>query len=350
MVKRLRLERRCSPPAVRSPASLAARLAAIVWRRALRRRSAGVGESDARPRPDARRRSPTDRSVAELVFDVSERTSSLIREEIELAKAEVTEKVGKLLRGSVVGIAAGTFAFLALILVMEGIAWLLNEEVFDGKTWPGFFVEAAVFLLIAAAAGCFAYRSVQAGAPPVPEQAIEEAKLTKTMLEGEESAAETPDERRSTSPTRPSDGRACPAARRPRSAATSTLQRQQLGRSVEALRGRVTELTDWRRQVREHRTQLIVGAAVVGFADRRPDDAAPPQLALSSSTDSVDTLPMPSRPGPTWAPRTAPISETKAGSQPKISRPSSIRAAAVSSSWMCWTTQPSAPDSWRWRA
>ncbi|MEX0972817.1 MAG: DUF3618 domain-containing protein [Solirubrobacterales bacterium] len=44
------------------------------------------------------------------------------------------------------------------------------------------------------------------------------------------------------------------------------LQRQDLGRSVESLRGRVTELTDWRRQVREHRSQLIVGAAVAGFA------------------------------------------------------------------------------------
>jgi hypothetical protein len=43
-------------------------------------------------------------------------------------------------------------------------------------------------------------------------------------------------------------------------------QRQDLGRSVEALRGRVAELTDWRRQVREHRSQLIVGAAIAGFA------------------------------------------------------------------------------------
>lgn len=43
-------------------------------------------------------------------------------------------------------------------------------------------------------------------------------------------------------------------------------QRHQLGGSVEALRGRVTELTDWRRQVEEHRSQLIMGAAVVGFA------------------------------------------------------------------------------------
>ena len=84
-----------------------------------------------------------------------------------------------------VGIAAGIFAFLALILVMEGIAWLLNEEVFDGKAWPGFFIEAAVFLLVAAAAGYIAYRSVKAGAPPVPEQAIEEAKQIKSTLEGE---------------------------------------------------------------------------------------------------------------------------------------------------------------------
>ena len=125
---------------------------------------------------------PEDRSVAELVFDVSERASSLVREEIELAKTEIGEKVGKILRGSVVGVAAGTFAFLALILIMEGVAWLLNEELFDGKTWPGFFIEAAMFLLIAGLAGLFAYRSVQAGAPPLPEQAIEEAKQIRSTL------------------------------------------------------------------------------------------------------------------------------------------------------------------------
>ena len=124
-----------------------------------------------------------ERSVSDLVFDVAEKSSTLVREEIELAKTEVSEKVGSLLRGSAVGLAAGIFAFLALILVMEGIAWLLAEEVFDGNVWPGFFVEAGVFLLIAAAAGFAAYRAVQAGSPPVPAQAIEEAKLTKATLE-----------------------------------------------------------------------------------------------------------------------------------------------------------------------
>ena len=44
------------------------------------------------------------------------------------------------------------------------------------------------------------------------------------------------------------------------------LQRRDLGTSVELLRGRVAELTDWRRQVQAHRSQLIAGAAVAGFA------------------------------------------------------------------------------------
>jgi len=130
---------------------------------------------------------PEERSIADLVVEVSENASTLVREEIELAKAEVSEKVGKILRGSAIGIAAGVFAFLALILIMHGIAWVLAEELFDGKAWPGFFVEAAVFLLIAALAGYIASRALKAGAPPLPEQAIEEARLTKEMLEKEAS-------------------------------------------------------------------------------------------------------------------------------------------------------------------
>jgi Putative Actinobacterial Holin-X, holin superfamily III len=130
---------------------------------------------------------PEERSLADLVVDVSEHASTLVREEIELAKAEVSAKVSKLAKGSVVGIAAGTFAFLALILILHGIAWLLGEEVFSGNIWAGYFVTAGIFLLIAALAGLIAYRAVKAGSPPVPEQAIEEAKLTKEMLERETS-------------------------------------------------------------------------------------------------------------------------------------------------------------------
>jgi uncharacterized membrane protein YqjE len=134
------------------------------------------------PRPD-----PTDKSVGELVVEVSEKTSLLIREEIQLAKAEISEKVNKLVRGSVVGIVAGVFAFLALILLMHAFAWLLNDLLFDDSIWAGFLVEAGLFLAVAGGAGYFAYRSVQSGAPPVPEMAIEEARRTRAALEKGES-------------------------------------------------------------------------------------------------------------------------------------------------------------------
>jgi uncharacterized membrane protein YqjE len=124
-----------------------------------------------------------DRSVGELVLDVSERVSILIREEIELAKTEVREKVTKLVQGSVVGIAAGVFALMGLAMFMHGIAWLLNDLFFSGDLWAGFLIEAVFWFLVAAGAGLFAYRAVQAGAPPTPDLAIEEARRTKETLE-----------------------------------------------------------------------------------------------------------------------------------------------------------------------
>jgi uncharacterized membrane protein YqjE len=125
------------------------------------------------------------RSVPELVVDISEKTSYLIREEIELAKAEISEKVNKLIRGSVAGIAAGVFVLMALAMLMHGIAWLLNDLFFEDDVWVGFMVEALFWLLVAAGAGLFAYRSVRAGAPPTPELAIEEARRTKQAFESE---------------------------------------------------------------------------------------------------------------------------------------------------------------------
>ena len=124
-----------------------------------------------------------DRSVGELVLDVSERVSILIREEIELAKTEVREKVSKLVQGSVVGIAAGVFALMGLAMLMHGIAWLLNDLFFSSNVWAGFLIEAAFWFVVAAVAGLFAFRAVQAGAPPTPDLAIEEARRTKETLE-----------------------------------------------------------------------------------------------------------------------------------------------------------------------
>ncbi len=124
-----------------------------------------------------------DRTVGELVLDVSERVSILLREEIELAKTEIREKVAKLLQGSAVGIAAGVFALMGLAMLMHGIAWLLNDLFFSDHVWVGFMIEALFWFCVAVGAGFFAYRSVQAGSPPTPDLAIEEARRTKETLE-----------------------------------------------------------------------------------------------------------------------------------------------------------------------
>jgi uncharacterized membrane protein YqjE len=128
---------------------------------------------------------PEEMTVGELVFEVSDRASILVREEIELAKTEVTEKVNRLLRGSVVAVVAGIFVLLALMMAMHGVAWVLNDKVFD-NFWTGFFVEAGFFLLIAAAGGLYAYRSFKRGAPPTPDMAIEEAKEIRSTFNGGE--------------------------------------------------------------------------------------------------------------------------------------------------------------------
>ena len=131
-------------------------------------------------------RPPADKTVGELVFEVTEQTSNLIREEIELAKTEVTEKVETLVKGSVVGIAAGVFAFLALILLMHAFALGLNS-LFNFQPWVGYLIEGLIFIAIAAGAGLFAYRSFEKTGAPVPSEAIEEAQKTRAVLtSGEE--------------------------------------------------------------------------------------------------------------------------------------------------------------------
>jgi uncharacterized membrane protein YqjE len=124
-----------------------------------------------------------DRKVGELVIDVTERVTILVREEIALAKAELTEKVTNIGRGAVVGIAAGVFVLMALAMIMHAVAWLINDIFgFESAVWAGFAIEAVLLLLIAAGAGWFAYKSVMKGTPPTPEMAIEEMKETKATL------------------------------------------------------------------------------------------------------------------------------------------------------------------------
>lgn len=118
-----------------------------------------------------------DPSIAGAVAEISERAVSLIQEEIELAKAEISEKFSKLLKGTVVIAVASVFIFWAIAIILFGFAYLVH---FEG-TWPadqffwGFFIVGAILLVIAAIAGFIAYRFFKAGSPPVPTMAIDEA-------------------------------------------------------------------------------------------------------------------------------------------------------------------------------
>jgi uncharacterized membrane protein YqjE len=129
-------------------------------------------------------------NIATAITDVSERVALLVHEEVELAKAEVTEKAAKLARGAVVAVAAGIFVVTALFFVLIGLAWLLYYELPIGNDFTyfwGFFAMALILLVLGALAGLVAAKVVKKSAPPMPTMAIEEARLIReTMGSGSE--------------------------------------------------------------------------------------------------------------------------------------------------------------------
>ena len=126
----------------------------------------------------------TTQNIAQAIQEVSDRAQLLVREEIELAKVEVTEKVTKLIKGAVVAIAAGIFAVFGLVYLMHGFAWLAWYELFpDNQFFWGFFVVAAILFLLGALGGYIAARALKSGAPPTPVMAIDEAKLIKETVQ-----------------------------------------------------------------------------------------------------------------------------------------------------------------------
>jgi uncharacterized membrane protein YqjE len=126
-----------------------------------------------------------EKTLGDVVTEVSQKASLLVREEIELAKAEVLEKVGKLAKGAGVGAAAGVFAIFGITMLFHTLAWLLYD-IFDfNAVWPAFLIVTVFLFLLAAIAGLIAARLFKRGAPPTPDMAIEEAKRTRAELEAQ---------------------------------------------------------------------------------------------------------------------------------------------------------------------
>jgi fatty acid desaturase len=124
-------------------------------------------------------------SLAAAVTEVSDRLSVLVREEVELAKLEMTTKVTGIARGAAAVAAGAVFGVFALIFVLLTIAWGINSA--TTSVWYGFAVVMVLLLALTAGTFLFAWRKLRVGAP-TPQMAIDEAKkITATVKSGAES-------------------------------------------------------------------------------------------------------------------------------------------------------------------
>jgi uncharacterized membrane protein YqjE len=126
-----------------------------------------------------------DPDITASVQEIAEKAQLLVREEIELAKAEVTAKATKLIKGAVVGIAAGVFALMGLFILLHGFAWLAYYviPVPDTAFFWGFFLVAGLLFALGGLAGFLAAKAIKAGAPPKPQMAIDEAQRIKQTVQ-----------------------------------------------------------------------------------------------------------------------------------------------------------------------
>jgi MFS family permease len=122
---------------------------------------------------DEQRTQLEDRPVAELVRQLADQTTTLVRQEIELAKAEMTAK------GKQVGIGAGAFGAAGLVGLYAVGAITACLILALSTAVAGWLAALIVGVLYAAVAGVLALvgkKKTQAGAPPVPERAISSTK------------------------------------------------------------------------------------------------------------------------------------------------------------------------------
>ena len=119
--------------------------------------------------------------------EVSERVTLIVREEIELAKVEVTQKVTSLAKGAVAVGAGAVFGVFAIVFVLLTAAWGLNSLI--GSIWLGFLIVFGVLIVSTIGAFLFAWRKLKVGAP-TPKMAIDEAKkIRATVTAGPEGSA-----------------------------------------------------------------------------------------------------------------------------------------------------------------
>jgi len=113
---------------------------------------------------------------------VSEHLSSILRLEAELATLELKRKAVRLGLGIALGLAAALFL---LFVLGFGLATVVAALATTMSTWLALLIVTGACLVIAGLLGALALTSIRRGTPPVPEQAIREAKLTGEALKSD---------------------------------------------------------------------------------------------------------------------------------------------------------------------
>jgi len=131
---------------------------------------------------------PTDSaSIAQAIAEVSERATAIVREEIELAKAEISAKVMKIVIGAGVAVVGGMFLAVALLFALHGFAWLATYELFPhSQVFWGYFVVAGALILLSILAVLTAVFALRRGSPPTPTMAIDEARKLRDAVAKEQ--------------------------------------------------------------------------------------------------------------------------------------------------------------------
>jgi len=114
-----------------------------------------------------------ERSISELVKDLSQQSSELARKEAELAKAEMQMKAKRL------GIGAGAFGaagVIGLFAVGALTATLILALATAMAGWLAALIVTVIYAAIAGIAALVGKGRVEAGTPPVPERAIDTTK------------------------------------------------------------------------------------------------------------------------------------------------------------------------------
>ena len=122
---------------------------------------------------DEQRTQLEDRPIGDLVRQLSDQTTTLVRQEIELAKAEMTAKGKQVGMGAGAFGGAGLFGLYAVGAITACLILALSTAV---AGWLAALIVGVVYAAIAGVLALIGKRKTQAGAPPVPERAISSTK------------------------------------------------------------------------------------------------------------------------------------------------------------------------------